>query len=290
MTYDANREGAQDPGDEPNILEKLKAQGYEIANDPNAPPTPSEGEPAKPESPPEEPPQEPATTPKEGEEPDEKFVPGWKYMQQKKKVEDAAEREQGLAAKIKEQEDEINKLKTKAPETPQPSQDDDADVRELINEGIDEQSAKVVAKFVRSKTTLLEQKIKEVDEIKQKLSNQDQQSAFNTTFEQDIMPLVKAEYPDASEATLSRIKTSLHGLRETEQFRNTPLDVIYRGIEDFRALAPKGRRSAEPSRMGGGRAEHHDLDNVTDEEYARMSPENRAKFVDYQRKKEARGR
>ena len=73
--------------------------------------------------------------------------------------------------------------------------------------------------------------------------------AFEEDFEKVLIPILNTD--NIPQENRSRLKKLLHTLAFTAEYANTPLPVIYRGVEDFRQFSGKGvKKSAEASKGG----------------------------------------
>ena len=127
----------------------------------------------------------------------------------------------------------------------------------------------------------VQEKLKAVDDFKAAQEVAAEESAFQASFDKDIVPLIKAEYgEDLDPDTIQKIRTELMEKAYSDEFANTPLGVLYKGHDSFRGFTRTAKKSAEPSRGGEGRSdspadgdganEDEEFANVTDEDIDKM--------------------
>ncbi len=118
-------------------------------------------------------------------------------------------------------------------------------------------------------------KPKEFNEIMEKVKGLEQlnlesleEQKYNSDFDKKVIPAIQKEYPNISDKNLAKIKNDLHNIAYTEEYAKTPLDVIYKGLDDFRNVTIISRKSGEVTKSGitskGGVI---DYANITDEEF-----------------------
>jgi hypothetical protein len=98
------------------------------------------------------------------------------------------------------------------------------------------------------------------------------EKGYNTDFESNVLPLIKEEYPNISDAKVKEIKEAIFDKLQTDQFSLVPLDVLYRGEKAFRGLVAQPKQSVDngsraPAR--GDASKVYDFDKVTDEDIKR---------------------
>lgn len=298
--------------DTKNILDELEQEGHSI-NRPDKPAQPEEpaakaadqpkddapkeseekpeGAPAdKPEAakPEEESKEEPVDRKPADQKPDDqepskrepKMMPTWKHRVAEKQW--SQEREE-LLEKLNQQKGES--------ETPQQKQaiaDVEEEVKKLSEEaGLDEGVIQKIVDIASKKNQLPEETLKALDDYKKNQLEAAQESGYSQEFDKDVVPLIRAEYPDISEENLTRIKTELHDVAFSDGYLKTPLKVIYKGLDDFREYVPPARKSAEGGRGEGGRkVDVVDFDNMTEEQFKKLPPEEQDNYMEYMEKKE----
>lgn len=92
---------------------------------------------------------------------------------------------------------------------------------------------------------------------------------YNTDFDTNVLPLLKAEYPTISEAKIAEVRKTIREKLETGKYGDTPLDVLYNGDKSFRGLVPKKEPGADegsrvPARGNSGKV--YDFEHVTEED------------------------
>ena len=111
---------------------------------------------------------------------------------------------------------------------------------------------------------------KTLESIKQEREVEKQLNAYNTEFENDVMPLVKGH--NLSDTALSELKKTLKDYAFSETYAKVPLKEIFRIKEEALDLkSPK--KSSEGKGPKVRASDMLDLDNVTEEDFAKMTPE-----------------
>lgn len=100
--------------------------------------------------------------------------------------------------------------------------------------------------------------------------------AFEKDFDANVKSLLEAD--ELSEEMKERAKKLLKAYAFSEKYAKTPLSVIYKGVDDFRQLDAKGKKSGENSR-GGFRGKEGDV-NILE-----MDDESFNKYIDSEKKK-----
>ncbi len=110
-------------------------------------------------------------------------------------------------------------------------------------------------------------KLKALDDEKE-AARQDRM--FDEDYDKKIVPLLK----DIPEDKRDRAKKLLKTLAFTTTYANTPLDVIWRGCEEFDEFKQKGRKSGESSRgTPHVEGEEKNIMDMSDEEFDKFSDE-----------------
>jgi hypothetical protein len=120
-------------------------------------------------------------------------------------------------------------------------------------------------------------RLEKLEKTSETTTEQQQDVEFERDFSKNVLPLIKDEYPEASDKLVGRIKTLIESLAFTEELIGTPLSMIYKGSEQFRGV--KGKKSAESS-TGSGRIEKVGIEGVTPEDIENMSDAEFDKFSD----------
>lgn len=278
---EVEKEGGQNPEEldeaTQEVLAEMEKEGHEIDQPAKSEEKPEVKEDPKP-TPKEEKPEEPkpkdsekpeAEKPKE-EEPETprkprsvKMVPAWKLEIEKQKGEK-------LAADLEKARNAPPAPAPNVPEAPKPSTQkldsaikkwadktgvDEADVRELTNAILD---------GFKPQTELPKEILDQLADLKKFKDTQEnsfneasEMAEYGKEFERDILPLVKAKYPDVSDAKIGELKAKLATIAFTEEYAKLPLKKIFLAEQDgFSDVLPaESKPSAEPGRGGAGRNE-----------------------------------
>lgn len=89
---------------------------------------------------------------------------------------------------------------------------------------------------------------------------------FRNEFEKDVLPLIKAEYPNISDEKVGEIKSKIFEKIQIEQYSMTPLSTLYKGEDDFRGVVTIPKKTFDegskvPSNSG---KQVYDFESVTD--------------------------
>ena len=130
----------------------------------------------------------------------------------------------------------------------------------------------------------LQEKVQALDNEKKAI---EQQKFFDQEFNNDVLPALKAEYPDISEAALAEVKDKLLERAFTEVYAKIPLKKVYLAEKDDLKVseAPK-RKSGETGKSGKERgSDTVDFDHLSEDDFSKLSPDQMLKFSQHQAKK-----
>lgn len=242
---------------------ELEAEGYEMEGSPKKEEPAQDKAPEDPKKPEEKPKEDPAKDqPKADEQPKKKnYVPSWKVA--------------ALARQLEEAKAELEKVKaSQAPKDEGEEEDPDIDEEE-----IETPPARKSKKDTDETTKRLARLEKlEADRI--------EQQAYEDEFS-DLEPTIRKEYPSISSAQLLEIKGKLKKLAFSEEYIYSPLSLVYSGLQDFRGLATvkEGRKTGEATKGMGSRDQVVDFDNLSEEDFDKLSPDQVEAYTKYQRQK-----
>ncbi len=126
-----------------------------------------------------------------------------------------------------------------------------------------------------------------LDYINKKAEQENQNEQFNSDFDNNVSSLIKEEYPDATQSQIDGIKQKVREYAFDEKYKNTPLDLIYNGLKEFRNFL-EDSTSKKPAESSGKRTKATgilDFENMTDTEAAKLSDEDFDKFSEYKANK-----
>lgn len=130
-------------------------------------------------------------------------------------------------------------------------------------------------------------KIKEHDHYAEIAKKQAEDGAFVQDFEKDVLPLVREEYPEISDADVARIRDDVKKLAYSEKLLSTPLSLIYKGDDAFRGVVSPKKKTAESGRGGESRSvDLLDFDSMSESDIGKLSPENFIKYSEHMAAKE----
>ena len=300
------------------ILDELEQEGHEVVRPDKTPKSEDEGQPKsddkpnqptppkKEEKPKEEPPKKPEgeeggedggeedpenpekDTRKTGRQPKFVTVPAWKLNISKKREQQIRDEE-----RAKFLEEQRNKGQSNGNDTPSPKPEESPEIKALADEmGIEPTAVLKLVGIVQKglKTDLpadVKQKLDKIGEIEQERQDNFEEAEYSKEFERDVLPLVKAEYPDISTDALSTIRQKLHDLAFTEDYSKVALKMLYRGEDSFRSLYRPKKETTEPGRGGSDRnAEVKDWENLSEDDVAQLSEKDFEEYSDFMAKRE----
>lgn len=139
----------------------------------------------------------------------------------------------------------------------------------------------------------VQEQLKAVDAFTAAQEIQAEEQAFRSAFDEHIIPLIKQEYGDLPEDTISEIRKVMMEKAYSDEFAKTPYSVIYKGLDEFRGFKRTPAKSAEASRGGHERAgdaapegDDSEFENVTDEDIEKMDPATFDRYTAFQERKE----
>lgn len=282
-------------------IKELQEQGHEfkgVKSEPKPEPeTPKEDTPEeKPEEKVEEPKEEIKEEPKEPKEPvkrESREIPAWKVKM--------AERRAKQDNKEEVQKEESDKeLKQDKSTTIEP-EDVDKQIDELTDKlESNEITTKEWAKEFRKLQPRVElpkdisDRLNQLDEITKVTQRQKEDAEFSETFDNEVIKIIKEEHPSASIDDLKAIKAKLKESYFNPRFITLSPSEIYtlQKSELSKEISPSSQQTMEDGKKGVGRQDNViDYEDITEEDYAKLTPEEQAKVGQYKIDKdnEARG-
>ena len=282
------------------VLDELEKEGFEIAGrEKPAPVTPAEEQKPKPEvkSPDETKPEakpeaKPELKPEENKEQKPKIeeqkverkvqhVPLPKYLDTERQLKEAQ-------AKI----EELSKNGAK------PSEEKIADATEAVKTlvdkfGYDEENAKqlveVFKTMIPGQTISPEvKKAMEALPLLDKMRSDLEKQQETAVFDQDFSKSVLANFPH-----LDKYKDQIKEMAYSEVYAKTPLRAVALAFMDAEGISQKPADVITSEKPGGGSnkgAETIDFDNITDDQFNKLTPEQQDQFFAHQEKKEKAAR
>lgn len=279
-----------------DVLAELEKEGHEIAGrekaaDPVPPADPVVTDPPKPVADPKpgDPPADPAkpadppvTDPPPKVDRKPQYVPLPKYLDTETKLKDAL-------SKI----DELTKAGVKP--TVETVQDATDAVKKLVDEfGYEEDAAKKMVDVMKSimpgqtvspEIKAILEKMPLIDQMAKDLQQKQEIAEFETDFAANVLKNFPhlAEYKD-------QIKEKAY----SDEFAKTPLRVVALAFMHDEGIAAKpvdNIQTVERTQGGSGKhGEEISFDDMTDEQFSKLTPEQQDKFFEYQEKKEKKAR
>lgn len=89
---------------------------------------------------------------------------------------------------------------------------------------------------------------------------------FRSDFETNVLPLIRAEYPNISDEKVKEIKSKIFDKINTDAYSMTPLSTLYKGEDEFRGVVTTPKKSFDegskvPANTGN---KVYDFETVTD--------------------------
>lgn len=266
-----NIEGVAPNSDEAKALAELQAEGHEIEGQkPEVPEPkidePKDEEPAKPDESkgdePDEEPDKPDRTPR--------MVESWKLRVAEDQKNKLTEQVNDLQVKIEALSNQKSDI------TPAQKNDIQAEIDALATEAnVDKDFLQKFADTILSKTKPSDDLVKTIEELKEKNELQQEMQMFSDEFEKDVLPLIKDQ--NLSDTELSQLKNGLRDLAFTETYAKVPLAEIYQ--LKGQALGIKTpKRASEGKGVKVRPSDVVDLDNISEEDFAKLTPEQMEQF------------
>lgn len=224
-----------------------------------------------------------------------KFIPSWVHERAKDGYEKTIA---GLKTALEDASKEKGPSSEKKDTDPEQQAALEEDVKRIAEEH------KLDAKLVKSLVDLgmkyggklpadIQEKLKEVDNLRATAEVQAEESAFNASFDKDVLPLIKAEYGDLDADTIEVIRNKVMEKAYSEEYGKTPITVLFKGLDEFRSFKRTTKKSAEPSRGGQERAgdtapegDDSEFENVTEEDIDKMDSATFDRYTAFAEKKE----
>lgn len=223
--------------------------------------------------------EEDATKPDEKPNRESKFIPAYKYEIIKNQKASTEKQLAEANAKIEEL------SKQKPSELSNSEKKELGDAYKVIAEkhNVDPELLKDLKNLLASEISTpaeVMEKLKELDTIKADRAKEFADNAYNKEFDKDILPLLKAEYPDISDETLSSIKNDLKTIAFTEEYGKLPLNKVFMAEKSsFKIVSNPKRKSSETVRPGASRSiETIDYDNMDENTFNSLPPAKQLEF------------
>lgn len=260
---------------EAKALAELEKEGHVIEG--KTPPASKEPEKA-PEPPKDEPKKEDVPPAKvEDKKPDRSptMVEAWKLHTAEDQKDKLAKQVEDLSAKL----DELSKQK--APVTQAQSEDIKEEIAKLAKDK--DVDVEFLSEFADSILKRAESKYKSNPDLEKTVKQlQDQREleqelhAYSNEFEKDVLPLV-AEYQLSGEA-LSQIKSTLRDYAFSETYAKVPLKEIF-ALKQSELNLSVPKKSSEGKGVKSRVTDAVDIDNLSEEDFAKLPPEKVEEFL-----------
>lgn len=161
----------------------------------------------------------------------------------------------------------------------------DDDVEKFAEEkGIDvsivEGLLSIAEKRIASKIPQVD--VSSIEELKKEREVEKARVQVSNDFDAKVLPLIRSQYPDASNEHIQSVKEKIQQLAFTKEYHAYPVEDIY--AVKSRDFSFQSKVSAESSR--GGHGATIDYESMNTEQLAKMSPQEAEKYFAYMDKKQ----
>jgi hypothetical protein len=220
-----------------------------------------------------------------------KMIPAWQAEIDKKRL--IKESEEKSAQEKQEWRDAISKLESKIEKLEGTKQEKKEEVGEWIDKLVTESGVEMDVGFLKSFANELlkqvpkpESKIPDelpkaletVAKMESKVERERENSEYESSFKEEVVPKIKEEYPQITEDEIGSIRESMRKPYFSERFITLSSGEIYELTKGtFKDLiAPERRQTVEKGTKGISRNQKVlDYSNLTDEDYKNMTPQER---------------
>lgn len=160
--------------------------------------------------------------------------------------------------------------------------DHEEELNKLVeSHGLDKQATKDLLNMIKKIVPTPD--LSKYDSVLQEAEIAKARIKVSDQFDADIVPLIKKDFPDASESHIQQVKGKISELAFAEGYNSLPLDYIYfKHKDDF---AYKNKFTAEPS---GRSTDTADLSSLSEEEAMNLPPQEYRKWSDLQAGKQSK--
>jgi hypothetical protein len=209
-----------------------------------------------------------------------KYVPAWKLKTAEGQKEATEKKLQEALAKI----DELGRK----PDLTTKDKDNLGDaIDELAKKypDVDPNLLKDLQQTILSKISTpkeVQEALKEIQSIKEERNSIVEEQEYLKDFDKSVLPLIKAEHPNISEDALLQIKNDLKTYAYTEEYAKVSLDKIFKAEKESLKIPATVDRKKTTENGGSFKtrsAETVDFDNMTEEAFNNLSPEQKLDFA-----------
>ncbi len=279
------------------VMDDMRAQGHTFEGDPEKEPEKKPEPEIKPEVEPKVEPKEPEKEPREPEiQPSEaelhperkprepKQIPAWQAEVDKKHLQ--KEWEEKSVQEQQKLRDEIATLQSKVKELTGVKKEEA--IGEWIDKIVVEKGLEVDTEFLKNfadeilkripKSEMIpdiSKTLETVSKIEAKTESEREDSEYKSSFDKEIVPKLKEEYPQILDDEVNSIREAMRKPYFSERFITLSAGEIYAltsgSYKDL--VAPERRPTVEKGTKGAGRGQMKDYANLTEEEYKNLTPE-----------------
>lgn len=236
-------------------------------------------------------------------------IPAFQVEIDKKRVEKAHNEEKNaLAARIDSLETGVKSILEKLTEKTNITAPEQANIEQEIEElsnkldageiltkdytkKVIELSAKSLSKAEKAEiTTELQDKLSKIDKLEKEGQVANEEKEFSNDFDKSIIPVIRKDYPHASDEDITAIKSKFHNFYfDSKYITLSSLEIYKLQREEFeKEISPEPRGSVEIGTGGavGRETRTIDLDNVSEDDFKKMTSEEQKKVMDYKIAKE----
>jgi len=168
------------------------------------------------------------------------------------------------------------------------------EIEEIAKEfGLDDANKNLIKKLEQSilkKVSLPKEVAAKIEGFESERIAINQEKQFNSEFETDVLPLIRAEYPNISDSSLSEVKAKILETAFREEYLKVPLKKIFKAEQDELGISEvPHKKGLETSKSGQNRAtETVDFDKMDEETFLGLPADKKLEFSKYQSSKKWR--
>lgn len=125
------------------------------------------------------------------------------------------------------------------------------------------------------------EKLKSVDDLREKARIQQENYEFNVSFVKKVAPKLKEEFPNISDEEIEQVKKDIEKHYYSDKYISLDTDEIFT-LKKSELTLPTKKTPSEKGTRGVARGEKPiDYEGITEEQYSRLSPEEQEKVENY---------
>lgn len=140
------------------------------------------------------------------------------------------------------------------------------------NHNADPELIKGIVDLVKTAVSVPADLVQQIQDLKAQNFEKEQELSFNSEFQETVLPLVKAQFPNIDDSTLTKLKGDLHKLAFKKGYNELSLVKIYKA-EDLQSNISVKKKTQDDSKSfkaRKGEAKQFD-DSISEEDFNSMS-------------------